>query len=302
MQAYLIVHQDSVPFIRHTIDFLLAELGRHHQSVTYLTAEHALDEVQIPAPAIVYVIGERMAWAQRQPGCFYVYLNFSVVAMIGNPLRMSLDGVRLIRKKRRFLEQKLKLADVVLDYYPAQTRALQRVLDKPVLGFLPCSLPSEGMPLAPEAREFDLCFVGTSSPRRQRVLEAARAAGLVLSPAHGMDLEDAAARSRLTLNVHMQASNHLEVPRIVGSLSCATPVVTEYSHGLAEIFSTDCVFEGPARRLVGMARKLLADPDHLAQLQQRAQEGYHSYYRKACALLEQSARDIARRAEGMGRS
>lgn len=298
MRCYLVAHEASVSFIRRTIDFLTGQLSRHHgaENCFAITVPKSVDEAGIEGPAIVYIIGERLAPFTRRPDCFYVYLNFSVVAMIGNPLRMSRSGAKMIREKRWLLRHKLEQVDLILDYYPAQTRALQGKLSKPVLGFLPCSERARAPNLPLAEREFDLCFVGGVSPRRKKVLDAAAAAGLSLSPSRGADLEDLTARSRLTLNVHMQASNHLEIPRIVGSLSTATPIVTEHSHGLSEIVVSDSVCEGRAKNLIPMAQHLLADPQRLIALQNSARQAFEWYYQNACTLLEDACHEIKRRA------
>jgi hypothetical protein len=298
MSCHIAVHARSLPFIRRNVDFLLAELARAHGGAELVPVATSLDEAEIPAPAIVYVIGEGLPPFTRHPGHYYVYVNFSVVAVIGNPLALSPRGARLILKKRRMLAEKLPLCDVILDYYPAQTRVLARRLSTPVLGFLPCSTRPEAVDLPMAAREFDLCFVGAISPRRARVLAAARAAGLSLSPHDGADLEDLTARSRLTLNLHMQASNHLEIPRIVGALSTATPVVTERSHGLAEIFDGEeaAVREARIGGLVPLAERLLADAAGLEEMRDAARRGYDAYHGRASAMLAAAAAEIAARA------
>ncbi|MCU4651931.1 hypothetical protein N8I71_03765 [Roseibacterium sp. SDUM158016] len=298
MSCHIVVHARSLPFIRRNVEFLVDELARHHGGAHLLTVEATLDEARIPAPSIVYVIGEGLPPFMRRPGLFYVYVNFSVVAFIGNPLLLSPRGARLILRKRRLMAQKLPLADVLLDYYPAQTRVLQRRLAKPVLGFLPCSKGSQEADLPMAARDFDLCFVGAISPRRQRVLEAAQAAGLRLSPHDGADLEDLTARSRLTLNLHMQASNHLEIPRIVGSLSTATPVITERSFGLAEMFGgrVGTVQEARIGALVPLAERLLADMSGLEALRAEARQAFDGYRRRASAMLAEAATEIGARA------
>lgn len=296
MRYYLVVHEVSLPYIRRTVDFLHSQLSQCCDEVTLLSVAGSVDEAVIDGPATVFVIGERLPPFTRRPGCFYVYFNFSVVAVIGNPLHMSLKGAKQIWTKRRLLGQKMAQADVIFDYYPAQTRILQKRLPKPVFGFLPCSARPDAAEIPMADRAYDLCFVGGVTPRRQRVLDQAEAAGLRLSPARGHDLEDLTAQSRCTLNIHMQVSNHLEIPRIVGSLSTSTPVVTEHSHGLAEIVDSPSVQPGRAQDLIPMAQDLLADSAALETLRQRAHEAYDSYHQRASAALATSCREVQRMA------
>lgn len=294
MQCHLVVHDTSIPYIRKPVEFLRRAIAAEHGTVGFHVVKERVEEAPIDAPAIVYVIGEKLAPFARRAGVFHAYFNFSVVAPIGNPFAMSPAGALLIRKKRGMLKHKLPGADVVLDYYPAQTRVLQRRLDLPVLGFLPCSLPSDRPPIPMAERDFDLCFVGGVSPRRARVLDRARAAGLTLSPERGADLEDLSARSRLTLNIHMKASNHLEIPRIIGALSTRSPVITETSHGLAEIVDSDSVRQGRARDLVAIAQTLLGDASTLDRLESEAARAFEAYHGRAVSQMAELCREVTR--------
>lgn len=294
MTCYLVVHEFSLPFIHGVVARLKTQLQQHYGDVHFVTVAASLDEITPESPATIFFIGERLPPFRRWPGCRYVYLNFSVVAMIGNPFATSLRGLRLIRSKRRLLEQKLSLVDAVLDYYPAQTRVLKKALSIPVMGFLPCSTASRTTLVPMAARAYDLCFVGGITPRRQRVLDQAAAAGFRLSPSKGHHLEDLTAQSRCTLNVHMQASNHLEIPRIVGALSTATPVVTERSHGLDDIVdpSRDCIRSGRIGDLIGLARSLLADTADLDRMAARSLEAYQAYAARSDAAMSEAVRTV----------
>lgn len=295
MQCYLVVRERSVPYIRRILDFLHTQLSQHYEGgAKRIIVANSVDEAGITGPAIVYYIGERLGPFTRRPGCFYVFFNFSVVAMIGNPFVNSLSGLRLIRQKRWLMDRRIEGADAILDHYPAQTRVLQRKLSKPVFGFLPCGETAPVSPIPLADRDYDVCFVGGMSPRRERVLRAVKAAGLSLSPTSGHDLEDLTARSRCTLNIHMQASNHLEIPRVLGALSTASPVVSEYSYGLEDVVNSDSVLSGRARALAGMAADLIADPDRLARLTREAPLAYAGFVQAAKDQLETSLASIDR--------
>lgn len=293
MKNYLIVHEVSVPYIGRIIDFICNALSNCENEFIYKVVSDTVDDADIVGPATVFIIGENLKSFSRRSGCIYAFLNFSVVTFIGNPFGVSFEGARLIRRKRKLLEEKLPGIDVLLDYYPAQTRVLQRELSLPVLGFLPCSLKRSGKMKPMADREFDVCFVGGISPRRRKVIDAIERMGLTLSPATGSDLEDIAARSRCTLNIHMQASNHLELPRIAGSLSTGTPVVTEKSYGIDEIFETDSIVSARAGRLPFAIAAMLQDRDRLPVLAQEADDAFAKYHEHATALLMDAASMVA---------
>ena len=293
MLHILVIHERSVPFVGGTIAFLDAVMRDRYPRYAQIRVANSVDEAQVEGPAVIFMIGERLGTFTKRPDCFYVHMNFSVVAMIGSPFAMSLKGAQHIWKKRALLESKVRVSDAVLDFYPAQTNTLSRRLSCPVLGFMPYSETSEVPALPLADRPWDVCFVGSLSPRRERVLEEVCARGLTLSPASGADIESIAAQSRTTLNVHFHASNHLEIPRIIGSLSAATPVVTERSYGLKDILDGG-IISCRARRLASLTEALVANPARLNELSEAARSAHWRYKNRAHDLLHTSLDEIDR--------
>ncbi|MEL6859201.1 MAG: hypothetical protein AAFO74_12500 [Pseudomonadota bacterium] len=291
--ACLIVHKVSVPYIRNVIETIQETLEAVYGPETKLHICDDVDEVETGEAQVIFVIGEQLKRFTRRPGKSYVYFNFSVVAMIGNYLRNSLKGAQLIRYKRKLLDAKLDLFDAVIDYYPSQTQALKRKLDLPVAGFVPWVKPCSGDQIVtPAQREFDVCFVGGMSPRRSKVIESLKASGLSISPSSGVDLDDVARRSRCTLNIHMQRSNHLEIPRVMASLANASPLITENSHGIFEILPDDLVIAAPYGHLIEATKDALTDQskiNDIADLAHRwyAQTGVPSFRAKLVNALQE---------------
>ena len=296
MRATLIVHTNSMTYVRRLVEFLHDAL-----SVQFGDAEvevvNDIAEAKAEAP-LVLVIGEGFGRFTRRPGTRYVYINLSVVAGLGNPLATSRQGWRQLRYKRRLLDAKLDLFDAMLDYYPPQTRLVARRLAKPVYGFLPAVVPHAAPPALMVDRPYDICFIGTMTPRRTAVLDALRTRGLTLSPTSGVDLEEAAGNARLVLNVHMNRSNHLEIPRVVGALSAGSAVLSERSHGLDEVLGGSGVIEVPLRAVVSRAAALVADEGGLQQRAASSSRWYRDVYLpRARSLLAQSLASIC---EGHG--
>lgn len=238
-----------------------------------------VDEAPIPRGSIVFVVGESFPRFTKKPGCLYLYLNFSVVEFMGNPMSIGLSGLRQVGKKRRMLREKLDCFDVLLDFLPLQTTLLQHRLDMPVMHFPPCVDPAllDESP-SPNGTPYDVCFVGGATARRRAVLRRIETKGLSLSPSSEVILEEIAARSSLCLNIHAARSNHLETPRIVGALAAGCPVVTEKSFGIRSVFPADIVIAAPLVRLPSTVRELLQDRARLDDLRQRSTEWYRSVY------------------------
>ncbi len=274
-RATLIVHSFSFPYVENFVRCLLGILRRHLDAEAQLLIAEAVDAPDYE-DGLVFVIGENFPKFRRRPGCRYVYLNLSVVTLLGSPFAASLSGYRHVFRKRRMLLAKLPLFDAVLDYYPHQTNVLRRQLSLPVFGF-DVVVPVKTAPPVSK-RDFDVCFVGGITPRRRRVLDKLRESGFVLSPASGAPIEEIAARSRCCLNVHMERSNHLEIPRVLAAVSAACPVVTESSFGLEDFGAGAFIEEVPYADLVQGVQTMLSDEDHLRQCAERAREWYVENY------------------------
>lgn len=266
-RAILAIARPAVPFIRGNLATLLPMLQTHYGSKVALLEIDRIEDIPAGGAQTVFVIGEHLAPPLRHPGCQYVLINLSVVTQLGSPLAASPRGMLQIHRKARALRHRLAGYDALLDYYPAQTRILKRRLSLPVFGFIPWSdpaAPSQGSRDQPETI-YDVCFVGGKTPRRRALLDQLRAEGLRLSPSKGVMLEQAAAQSACTLNVHLQRSNHLEIPRILGALSVGSPVVSEDSFGIADILPPKLIEIAPYRQLSGRVLSFLSDPSRVAE-------------------------------------
>jgi hypothetical protein len=289
--ACLVIRRASVPYIRRVAEALRDDLSSHFGPATTMVICDEIDEAAIGDAGTVFLVGEEFGPFLRRAGCRYVYVNFSVVAVLGNPLAMSVEGWRRIRWKQRLLARHATLCDAVLDYYPAQTRVLRRILPRPVHGFLPhVGAPAMAALRPPDQRAHDVCFVGGITPRRQAVLDSLVARGLSFTPARG-ELEDLAADARVTLNIHMQRSNHFEIPRVVGAMAAGSVVVTETSHGIGDVVPEALVCVARYGRLAGALAALVQDPGRLAALQGRALDWYAQVHVPRCRTLLRESLD-----------
>ncbi|WP_339644926.1 hypothetical protein [Jannaschia helgolandensis] len=281
--ACLVIQKVSFDHIAHVVRFVHATLTANFGADTALYVCDEIDQADHPDNAIVFVIGEGFARHRRRRGCLYVYLNFSVVAVMGNPLRVSKEGWSAIRRKRRMLMDKLAGYDLLLDYFAPQTRVLQRHLRLPVLGFgIGVSPNVTGPAIALADRPYNVCFVGQMTPRRLRIIEDLRRRGLRMSPHSGIALEEVAAQSQCCINIHAHRSNHLETPRIIGALAVGTPVVTEKCYGLQGLLPSDLVKTARLVRLAEITQDICSNLDELQAQQALAQHWYRQTYLPQC--------------------
>lgn len=282
--CYLVVHRVSYGYVKLISDYVFAQLRAHASRECRLLVLEDLDEAPFEEGAVVYVVGEPFAPFGRRPGCHYVYLNFSVLYLLGGLLGHSWAGYRHIRGKRRMFEAKLPSLDQVLDYYPAHTAAMRRHLRLPVRSFPVCVDPADlPPPAAPEAREYDVCVVGTETERRRELNEALRGRGHRLSPTRGVVFEEVAARSKVVLNAHAVRSSHMEVPRIVSTLLSGAALVTEHCYGMEAEIPPGLYAAGTLAELPDLVEGLLADADRRARMAAEAGRWMRAVYVPRCA-------------------
>lgn len=282
-KTYLIVHSVSFDYVRNVVRFIHRALRNALDHSAELLIVDEIDAADHEDGALIFVIGENFSRHIRRSGCWYIYLNFSVVLALGNPLNISRSGWRAIRRKNSMLHEKLDLFDVLLDYYPQQTRVLQKRLRLPVLHFPVAVDPADIPATTPlDLRKYDVCFVGGLTERRSKIITALSAGGLRLSPHEGVVFEDAVAQSRCCLNVHSQKSNHLETPRIVGALAAATPTVSERSYGLRDLISEDLLVTSSISNIARATIELCEDQARLTTLSARSHVWYRQTYLPRC--------------------
>jgi glycosyltransferase involved in cell wall biosynthesis len=276
-QAALVVHTYSYPYIKNVARFIHETIKTFLDDNAALLICETVDAAPFDENTLVFVIGEKFAPFERRAGCTYIYLNFSVVTVLGRSWETGLKARRAIRTKRQMLTDRLPTVDIVLDYFPPQTRVLQRDLNTPVLGFT-VATPKRTTFTPMKDRAYDVCFVGGLSQRRQVICDGIAARKMSLSPSHDIDIEDAAAASRVCLNVHSVKSHHLEIPRFVAALASGTPVVSEPSLGIHDIFDPHTAIECPYERLPQTIERLLAKHDALEALGRDAQDWHAKTY------------------------
>lgn len=283
-KTVLIVQNVSFAHVRNVALFVQTMLQRHIDPDTQLILCDQIDQASYDDGSTVFVIGEGFARHHRRAGCFYVYLNFSIVEVLGNPLKLSREGWSAIRRKKRMMREKIDLYDLVLDYLAPQTALLARKLPQPVLTF-PVGIAdrpkADQLPL--EDRPYDVCFVGALTPRRIDILDALAARGWRLSPHREVVFEDIAARSKCCLNIHAFRSNHLETPRIIGSFSASCPIFTENSFGLQSLAPNGTYVSAKRSNLVDQVSHFLNRPTELAALHSRATRWYRDVYLPSCS-------------------
>ena len=269
---YVLVNKTSYGYIKNVADDIFRHIRDNSGCESEFVLCNQIGEVSLDANSNVFIIGDLFSRFLRYPSCTYIFLNFSVLYPVGSIFDCWWPAFRNQTRKRKTLKNKLSCFDYILDYWPAQTKIMNRKLPLRVDSF-PVSLSPFALgritPL--KAREFDVCFVGSMSPRRSRLATKLRGMGIKLSPAGGMAIEDVALRSRIVLNVHAHRSNHLEVPRILAGFATGTPVLTEGCAGIEDYLSAGTYRSAAYEDMPAATEELLGNPRKMDEL---ATNGY----------------------------
>jgi len=266
-KTYLLVHEVSYRYVTAMVDYIAAQLQKHSPLETEVHFCKSVEDVSLEPNSLVYIIGDPFKKFSRTKSCKYVFLNFSVLYVLGNPFKCSFAAYKLIRKKRKIFEDKLACYDYVLDYWSEQTAVMQEKVSVPVRTF-PVSVDVR-QDLS-DSRKYDVCFVGAVTPRRAKILRKLQDLGISVSPTEGVVFEDVAADSKIVLNLRARRSNHLELPRIVGAFATKAALVTEHDPALEKFCPSDIYVSAQYGDLVDQIHALLKDSNRLNDVANRA--------------------------------
>jgi hypothetical protein len=268
-KSYLLVHEVSYRYITALVDYISAQLQKHSPLATEIHLCKSVEDVSLEPNSIVYIIGDPFKKFAKVKSCKYVFLNFSVLYVLGNPLKCSFAAYKLIRKKRKIFEDKVACYDYVLDFWAEQTEVMQAKVSVPVKTF-PVSINLRGELSETSTRKYDVCFVGGVTPRRAKVIKKLQELGISVSPTEGVVFEDMATQSKIVLNLRARRSNHLELPRIVGAFATKAALVTEHDPALEGFCPTEIYVSAKYGDLVDQILSLLQDSDRLNDVANKA--------------------------------
>jgi hypothetical protein len=299
--AALLVHEASVPYVQAVVEFVRHQLSLHlgREPLYAECADVAI--AGVPPGSLVFLVGAGFPRYARQPGCRYVFINFSLVRKLRWWVPIPPAAARWMDAQRRALLTRQDLYDMVLDFHPRQTRLLRRELARagiPVRTFMTgvhtAARPHTSTPLA--SRRWDVCFTGTDSPRRARMRALLEARGIAVSPATAPGLDTVIGDCRLVANIHFAHCDTLEAPRIVHAFTAGVCLVTEPCYGLRDLAPPSCYVCLPYRRIPGAIADLLRNTarieaisrcaaDHIsARYAARATESWRAIVHEALAL------------------
>lgn len=288
-KTYLIVHRVSYQYVKNVVDYTLFQIKKNSSNSTEFHICNDVGEIDYVKGSMVFVIGEPFQCFERRHGVIYIFLNFSVVLVLGGFFSFSPSAYAHIFRKRKALENKVACFDHLFDYWPIQTKKLNIKFSKfnisvqsfPV-GIEPYS-QEELIPLS--TRKYDVCFVGGITPRRRDLLRKLEDMGIKLSPTSGMPLEDAARQSRVVLNLHARKSNHLEIPRILGAFAVNSAVITEDCFGITQFLPSGTYLSYKYSDLAIEIKNLITNGSELEAVAKNGYDWLKNHHLKECDIF-----------------
>jgi hypothetical protein len=272
----LVVSPDSVFFIRYVVDYIKKQLAEYSPGGFSYHVCNDLAEFRPPDGSIVFLVGDGLRLYRHDAAALYVFINFSLLYRLVPWHLTSLAGYAWLRGKHKRFAEQVSAFDMVLDFHVRQTRLLTREFGK--LGprfrsfmtdvLLPAGKQERATPL--DEKEWDVCLVGSASPRRLAVRRALLRSGLRLSPDSVHDLHETIRDSRIVLNVHYARCDTLEAPRIIHALATGSCLVTEECLGLEQIAPSECYVSVRYARLADTVRSLLDEPTAITRIGEEA--------------------------------
>jgi hypothetical protein len=270
----LLVHDASLPYVRPVVEFVRAQLSLHAGHEPLYAVCRDVAEVRVPANSVVFLVGDGFPRYARAAGCRYVFVNFSLVEKLRWWRPISSDAARWMRAKRSALLARRDQYDMVLDFHPWQTRLLEKELApygvrvRTFMTGVADEAAAPAMPLA--SRRFDVCFIGTDSPRRARMRSSLEHRGITVSPGTAPSLQSVIGDCRVVANVHFANCDTLEAPRVLHSLTAGVCLVTEPCCGLSEIAPSGCYVRVSYRSMPAAIAGLLREPARIEAIARSA--------------------------------
>ena len=286
-KCLLITNKFSYSYIRNSVKYTEEILRKYSRAGFQSHIVETVDEVIIEPDSITFIIGDPFPIFERKPDCYYVFINFSLLYQLGDPINASTKGLEWISRKRRSFMEKVHCFDEVMDFYPAQTRIMKKELSGlPVMvRSFPVNVLVDEKELLPiEKREFDVCIVGSMTNRRIDLCQRLAQQGMVLSPPTTFDISETIRHSRLVLNIHAYRCNTLEIPRVLEAMLAGTALLTEHCFEIEDTFASKYYFTAAYDELEERTQFLINNHRQLHSVSANAKLFVRNQYDKDCEM------------------
>ncbi len=267
-QCKLIVHEISYQYVKSSIVYIANILNTEFTQNFSLEIVSTVEEVDVSDIAWVFVVGDPFDEFVRNEYSHYIFINFSLVYEFEGIVKTSIEAKEWIQKKHELFMKKLHCFDTVLDYFPIQTAIMQKELAAypvNVFSFPVNTVKQQEARIPILERLYDVCIVGSLSARRKEIHNLLESNDLYLSPVHTKKFPEIIRNSKVVINIHVQQSNNVELPRIIETLQMGSCLLTEKCLKLSDVISSECYCESNYADLLTNCLDLINNPMKIAQ-------------------------------------
>jgi len=293
---HLIVHRKSHGYIRGVVTWLARRIVHANKDYfqfkpdssaslqPFLSIVDAVEDARTCPGYINLIIGDSFGPFQKRQGQTYVFINFSLLYVLGAQNPSDKATQKWITNKHARMMAKAGNFDLVVDFLPEQTPRLRHDLachGVPVAALQVSTEYDSGFePI--HQKEWDICVVGSSTPRREVLFAQLEAAGLTLSPRQTMDFAMIVSKSRIVMNVHAYDCATCEYPRLVEAMKSGACLLTEPVIGLSGQIAPDSFISAPYEELPKIATELISNDASRNRLGQRLKVAFKEEYQPRC--------------------
>lgn len=290
---HLIVHRNSHSYIRGIVAWLTRKVEQANRArfqdkfdaakicQPSLSVVDAIDDAQSRPGQVNLIIGDPFGPFRRRQGQTYVFINFSLLYELAPQRLLDKAAAGWIARKHDRMMEKVHFFDLVVDFLPEQTPLLRHELAAQGVPVAPLLVSTEQDPDFETAhdKQWDVCVVGSATPRRKALLTQFASAGLSLSPQKTENLALTVSKSRVVLNMHAYDCVTCEYPRIVEAMTSGACLLTEPCIGLTNLVSPGSFACAPYEQLTNNATALILDDERRKRLGQRLRADFVENYK-----------------------
>jgi len=247
-KSYLLVYSFSHGYVTSVVDYIHAKLKALSPFPVEFVVCDRVDAIRFDQGSIIFVLGLFEPFL-RQPLCRYVCFNLERLYHSGPSTPGNAAAKRWSASKKQRFSRKVRQYDFVLDFHADQIEPVTAEFGISARVFPICVAPP-----APRARIYEVCIVGSPTPRRVTIAKRLARLGVKLSPSSG----------------------------IMGALIAGAALVTEPTPGVERYLPPHLYLVASYSDIVESTISLLGQPERLKTMTSAANAWLKEIYLPQC--------------------
>ena len=264
---YLVEHSSVARYASEVLANIHLELERAFNTTCVRLTKDTLCLNDLETNSIVFYIGQEGKIYQNKDSIYVVFICLSIFCNPRGLTGLSWQGLQELNRRKLKIEKNiLPSVDHILDYHPGHTIRLKEIYGNRLsIDWFPLSVSqakyfsNNKNAIESFSKPWDVCIVGSITPRRRKIYSRLSSLGLILSPHLSHDLADAIIKSKIVLNIHAFKHDNIEFPRLLTAFMARVPVLSEPCYSLESIMPSPAFLESPIKDIVHNAVSLCSN-------------------------------------------